>query len=80
MTPGFWKARRVFITGHTGFKGSWLCLMLQRLGAQVAGYSLDPPSQPNLFHAARVHEGMTSHRGDVNDTERLMAPHGRPQT
>ena len=56
MNPDFWRDRRVFITGHTGFKGSWLCMLLHRVGANVAGYALDPPTQPSLFALARVHE------------------------
>ncbi len=71
VTSSFWEGKRVFVTGHTGFKGSWLCLWLQRLGAQVVGYALDPPTSVNLFYAARVHSGMTTLRGDVRDAERL---------
>ena len=71
VTPSFWRGKRVFVTGHTGFKGSWLCLWLQRLGAEVAGYALDPPTPVNLFQAARVDSGMVSVRGDVRDAERL---------
>ena len=50
----FWKGRRVLVTGHTGFKGSWLSLWLDVLGAKVTGYALDPPTQPNLFEQADV--------------------------
>jgi len=71
VTPSFWDGKRVFVTGHTGFKGSWLCLWLQRLGAEVVGYALDPPTAVNLFDAARVHSGITSLRGDVRDAELL---------
>jgi CDP-glucose 4,6-dehydratase len=71
MKSEFWEKRKVFLTGHTGFKGSWLSLWLQRLGAEVAGYSLAPPTQPNLFELAAVRDGMESLHGDVLDLERL---------
>lgn len=67
MTPEFWKGKRVFVTGHSGFKGGWLALWLQRLGAEIVGYSLDPPSDPNLFTLARVADHMASVRGDICD-------------
>lgn len=67
MTSRFWKNKKVFITGHTGFKGSWLSLWLQSMGARVTGYSLEPPSDPNMFEIARVADGMQSIRGDVRD-------------
>jgi CDP-glucose 4,6-dehydratase len=67
----FWRGRKVFVTGHTGFKGSWLCLWLQSLGAEVTGYALTPPTNPSLFETARVAEGMTSIIGDVRDGEAL---------
>ena len=54
MTPGWWQGRRVLVTGHTGFKGSWLCLMLGRLGADVRGLSLPPPTTPSLYMLAGV--------------------------
>lgn len=71
MTPGFWQGKRIFLTGHTGFKGGWLSLWLQQLGAEVTGYALQPPTQPNLFEKARVGAGMTSIIGDVRDGAKL---------
>jgi len=73
MNRTFWKDKKVLITGHTGFKGSWLSLWLQSLGANVLGYALPPPTQPSLFEIAHVADGMTSIIGDVRDLEQLMA-------
>jgi CDP-glucose 4,6-dehydratase len=73
MNSGFWQSRRVLITGHTGFKGSWLSLWLQCLGADVVGYALDPPTEPNLFKTAKVAEGMSSIAGDVLDRSALKS-------
>lgn len=67
----FWSGRSVFLTGHTGFKGSWLGLWLQRLGAKVHGYALAPCTQPSLFELGRVAEGMCSTIGDVRDRDAL---------
>lgn len=64
---GFYAGKRVFITGHTGFKGSWLCLLLHSLGAKVAGYALDPPTEPSLFDLCKVGELVTSTIADVRD-------------
>jgi CDP-glucose 4,6-dehydratase len=72
MKPAFWSGKRVFLTGHTGFKGSWLALWLQQLGAQVTGYALDAPTNPSLFDAARVGAGMQSVHGDVRDLPALL--------
>lgn len=72
MNPDFWRGKRVFITGHTGFKGGWLVLWLQELGAQVTGFSLPPSSQPNLFTLADVANGMHSVIGDVRDLAFLI--------
>jgi CDP-glucose 4,6-dehydratase len=79
MTPSFWKGKRVLLTGHTGFKGSWLSLWMQRLGAEVAGYSLAPPSQPSLFEIAGVSRGMRSEAGDVRDLQGLARAIGSHQ-
>lgn len=67
MTPEFWRGKRVFLTGHTGFKGSWLALWLQELGAEVTGLALAPATEPSLFELASVGNGMTSLVGDVRD-------------
>ncbi len=68
-----WQGRRVFLTGHTGFKGSWLALWLSRLGAQVRGYALDPSTEPNLFALASVGSVVEDVRGDVRNYARLEA-------
>ncbi|MGI4981231.1 MAG: CDP-glucose 4,6-dehydratase, partial [Janthinobacterium lividum] len=71
--PAFWHGRRVFLTGHTGFKGGWLALWLHRLGAEVCGYALDPGTTPSLFHAADVHSAVQDVRGDICDAAHLQA-------
>jgi CDP-glucose 4,6-dehydratase len=71
VNADFWHDKKVLVTGHTGFKGSWLCLWLEVLGAQPIGYALAPPSTPSLFELARVDEGMVSIDGDVRDLELL---------
>lgn len=65
------KNRRILITGHTGFKGSWLCLILNKLGAEVYGYALEPPTHPSLFNVAKIDELMTSYIGDIRDYSNL---------
>ncbi len=67
MNPSFWSDKKVFVTGHTGFKGGWLSLWLQQLGAQVTGYALQPPTNPSLFEVAQVAQGMQSVIGDIRD-------------
>lgn len=73
VNSAFWQGKRVLLTGHTGFKGSWLSLWLQATGAQVVGYALVPPTNPSLFEVAEVSKGMTSIIGDIRDLERLRA-------
>ncbi len=73
MNPAFWKGKRTLLTGHTGFKGSWLSLWLQSMGAQVVGYALAPPTNPSLFDVANVDEGMVSILGDIRDLTKLHA-------
>jgi len=72
MTPNFWQGKRVFLTGHTGFKGGWLSLWLQSLGAEVTGFALNPPTNPSLFDVANVASGMRSVIGDVRDLDLLQ--------
>ncbi|MDA3893042.1 MAG: CDP-glucose 4,6-dehydratase [Salinivirgaceae bacterium] len=67
----FYKGKRVFITGHTGFKGTWLCLLLNKMGAQVTGYALDPPTNPSLFEQTGIEKQITHLIGDVRDLEHL---------
>lgn len=71
VDPSFWKGKKVFLTGHTGFKGSWLSLWLQSMGSTVKGYALEPPSSPSLFLEAKVGENMESEIGDIRDIEVL---------
>lgn len=73
MFGGAYRGKRVFVTGHTGFKGSWLCLWLERLGAEVTGYALHAPTEPNLFGQAHVMGGIEHHLGDVRDAAALEA-------
>jgi len=67
------KGKTVLVTGHTGFKGPWLSLWLQKIGAKVIGYSLEPPTIPSLFKLAHVSDGMLSIIGDICDYNNLLA-------
>lgn len=71
MNSHFWHGKRVFLTGHTGFKGSWLSLWLQSLGAEVTGYALQPHTKPNLFEIVRVSKNMNSIIADIRDLQKL---------
>lgn len=72
LQKDFWKGQRVFVTGHTGFKGAWLCLWLKSLGAEVSGYALEPPTEPSLFSLARLSELLEFHNlGDICSAESL---------
>ena len=67
--PDFWRGKRVLLTGHTGFKGAWLALWLQRLGAQVTGVALPPATEPNLFTLAQVEQGVETHFCDIRNAQ-----------
>ncbi|MED5619806.1 CDP-glucose 4,6-dehydratase [Ideonella sp. BN130291] len=71
VNTAFWQGKRVFVTGHTGFKGSWLTLWLKAMGAEVAGFALQAPTTPSLFEATRVHEGIQHTVGDIRDAGAL---------
>ncbi len=69
----FYRGKKVFVTGHTGFKGSWLCKILSNAGAQVTGYSLEPPTNPSLFEIAGIENDVVSVIGDIRDLKSLKA-------
>ena len=71
MNLDFWQKKKVFVTGHTGFKGGWLSLWLQSLGSELTGYSLQPPTTPNLYTVAKVSDGMKSISSDIRDLGHL---------
>lgn len=71
VSAGFWQGKRVLLTGHTGFKGGWLAVWLQRLEAEVTGVALPPNTTPNLFELARVTDGMHNHFADIRDAAKL---------
>jgi len=73
VDPAFWRGKRVFLTGHTGFKGSWLSLWLQALGAELHGFALAAPTTPSLFTEAGVARGMVSTIGDIRESKDLLA-------
>jgi len=81
INPAFWAKKKVLITGHTGFKGSWLALWLVSLGADVIGYALKPPTTPNLFEIAQASKKITSVIGDIRNLNDLRATidHHQPQ-
>lgn len=67
----FYNGKKILITGHTGFKGSWLCLLLNELGAKVVGYALQPPTSPSLFEEAKIENNIISYIGDIRNLEFL---------
>ena len=73
INENFYQGKRVLVTGHTGFKGSWMCRTLLQLGADVTGYALKPPTDPNLFSIARIEENINSIEGDIRDLAHLQS-------
>ena len=67
----YYQGKRVLVTGHTGFKGAWLCRLLLDAGAEVTGYALEPPTQPNLYDLCELHKDIRSFLGDVRDLSYL---------
>ena len=72
MNLDFYKGKKVLVTGHTGFKGSWICKILVKAGAKVIGYSLSPPTKPNLFEISGIEKEINSIIGDIRDLKKLM--------
>lgn len=75
----FYKGKKVFVTGHTGFKGAWLCKILANIGAEVTGYSLTPPTQPSLFEIAEIEHTIHSFIGDIRDYTALKTVFDKTQ-
>jgi CDP-glucose 4,6-dehydratase len=73
VNPDFWRNKRVFVTGHTGFKGSWLSIWLHLMGAKVKGYALTPPTTPSLYNEAHVESLVESEIGDIRDFDQLKS-------
>ena len=73
MNLSFYKGKKVLVTGHTGFKGTWLCKALINNGANVVGYSLNPPTNPNVFSISGIESQMTSYIGDIRDFDFLSS-------
>ena len=71
INPSFWHGKRVLVTGHTGFKGSWLCLWLQSMGAIVQGYSINTPTKPSLYKVTQLKDKIISIQGDVRDNKKI---------
>ena len=73
INSNFWSGKKVFLTGHTGFKGSWLSLWLSELGAKVYGFSLEPPTKPAFFDDSNIEQILTKHtHGDIRDSQTLI--------
>ena len=79
LNPKFWLGKRVFLTGHTGFKGGWLSLWLQHMGAELTGYALAPSTKPNMYEMAKVDKDMVSVIGDVRDKDKLISALSRAE-
>ena len=77
--PAFYRDKRVLITGHTGFKGSWMCEVLAQAGARITGYALEPPTTPSLFQLCGLERRVDSIAGDIRDLDRLAAAFERAQ-
>ena len=79
VNPSFWRDRTVLLTGHTGFKGAWLSLWLQAVGARVVGMARGMPSSPSLYELARVGHGVTEVAADIRDLAAVRAAFARHQ-